>query len=603
MLNKVLVFESDPAFAGELRTEFGNLGCTVSVVDDGNVGLQQAAIDKPDLILLSIELPRMNGFSVCNKLKKDANLKDVPLIIMSSESSEETFDQHKKLRTRAEDYLHKPIAFGELLEHVQQFVSVGAAVQPTDSGIVIDDEIEVGSSDYLLDDAAIMEEETEISELELEPAASAASAAGGGGSVEGEAIADSAFERLTDFAPGEAHSSQNGSVSSSRVSQPPAAGRTSQRPLPYGADIVRDPFAEPSSSRERLDAAERELEEARRELERLRIDAVDAGRAAREIEELRAKLAAGTRAGGAASREFLDLREALNKKDKEILAYKEQLSKKDREIVEARERALSLERSTADVEERLLAVERELAGTHEKSDGLVAETEAAKRASDDLRGRIERLKVENDAKERQLGELRAKQADDRAATEMKFAALRAEADHLVANERAEHARALDQAEQRRGADLEHARRERDTAVTDARDQAAREIEGLRGQHAGELRAVEEGRDARIAALETNSLRELGEARGRIGELESELSIARRELQSLAEAKRLDDEAHDARIAAVQKRLLDVQSARDDLEQRLASATTKRDSDKRSLERAKDALAVALAQIEETESVT
>jgi len=64
---------------------------------------------------------------------------------------------------------------------------------------------------------------------------------------------------------------------------------------------------------------------------------------------------------------------------------------------------------------------------------------------------------------------------------------------------------------------------------------------------------------------------------------------------------LDDEAHDARIAAVQKRLLDVQSARDDLEQKLSIATAKRDSDKRTLERAKDALAVALAQIEETET--
>src|SRR5580658_2846847 len=126
MLNKVLVFESDPAFAGELRTEFGNLGCTVSVVDDGNVGLQQAGSEKPDLILLSIELPRMNGFSVCNKLKKDSNLKDVPLIIMSSESSDETFEQHKKLRTRAEDYVHKPIGFGDLLQHIQTFVALGA---------------------------------------------------------------------------------------------------------------------------------------------------------------------------------------------------------------------------------------------------------------------------------------------------------------------------------------------------------------------------------------------------------------------------------------------------------------------------------------------
>jgi DNA-binding response OmpR family regulator len=130
MATKVLVFESDAAFAVELRNEFGKLGCSTTVVEDGNAGLQQAAAEKPDLILLSIELPRMNGFSVCNKLKKDPNLKDVPLIIMSSESSDETFEQHKKLRTRAEDYVHKPIAFGELLLHVQGFVPLAGAANP-----------------------------------------------------------------------------------------------------------------------------------------------------------------------------------------------------------------------------------------------------------------------------------------------------------------------------------------------------------------------------------------------------------------------------------------------------------------------------------------
>jgi DNA-binding response OmpR family regulator/chromosome segregation ATPase len=594
MLNKVLVFESDPAFAGELRTELGNLGCTVSVVDDGNVGLQQAAADKPDLILLSIELPRMNGFSVCNKLKKDANLKDVPLIIMSSESSEETFDQHKKLRTRAEDYVHKPIAFGELLEHVQQFVTVGAPVASTDGAIVIDDEIEVGSSDYLIDEA-VTEEEAEISEMDLEPAG--VSEPTGAVEAEVEAIAESAFAELTEAPPHEeGHSAHNGAAPASRSSRPAVTERSSQRAPAF----VPDPFGEPAASRDRLEAMERELDDARREVERLRGEAADSARTAREIDDLRAKVAAGTKAGGAASREFLDLREALNKKDKDILAYKEHLSKKDREIVEAKERALSLERSMADVEERLLAVERELAAANERSEGLAGETEAAKRASDELRGRFDRLKAESDVRERQLNELRARQADDRAAMEMKIAAVRAEADHLLANERAEHARALDQAEQRRGADLEHARRERDTAVTDVREQAAREIDALRSAQAVELKSVEESRDARIAALESSSSRELGEARGRITELESELSIARRELQSLAEAKRLDDEAHDARIAAVQKRLLDVQSARDDLEQRLAAATAKREADKRSLDRAKDALAVALSQIEETD---
>jgi DNA-binding response OmpR family regulator len=134
-----------------VRERSGNLGCSTTVVDDGNVGLQQASSDRPDLILLSIELPRMNGFSVCNKLKKDANLKEVPLIIMSSESSDETFEQHKKLRTRAEDYVHKPIAFGELLRHIREFVTIGAA--PSEEGvIVIDDEIEVGAADYVVDE-------------------------------------------------------------------------------------------------------------------------------------------------------------------------------------------------------------------------------------------------------------------------------------------------------------------------------------------------------------------------------------------------------------------------------------------------------------------
>src|SRR5690349_14396438 len=133
MGQKVLVFESDATFAADLRNELTKLGWSVQVVDDGNAGLQQAASMRPDLILLSIELPRMNGFSVCNKLKKDPSLKDVPLIIMSSESSDETFEQHRKLRTRAEDYVHKPIAFVELLARIQPLVTLEAAIAATEA--------------------------------------------------------------------------------------------------------------------------------------------------------------------------------------------------------------------------------------------------------------------------------------------------------------------------------------------------------------------------------------------------------------------------------------------------------------------------------------
>ena len=140
-MTKVLVFESDHAFAGELRTELGRLGCTVNVVDDGNVGFRSQRKSGPISSCSSIELPRMNGFSVCNKLKKDALLKDVPLVIMSSESSEDTFEQHRKLRTRAEDYLHKPIAFSDLLSRIKNFVTISADGGYSD--IAIEDDVEL----------------------------------------------------------------------------------------------------------------------------------------------------------------------------------------------------------------------------------------------------------------------------------------------------------------------------------------------------------------------------------------------------------------------------------------------------------------------------
>jgi len=674
---KVLVFESDPTFAGELRTELGNLGCTTTVVEDGNAGLQLATSDKPDLILLSIELPRMNGFSVCNKLKKDASLKDVPLIIMSSESSDETFDQHKKLRTRAEDYVHKPIAFGELLEHIRQFVPMGAPPAEADGAIVIDEEIEVGAADYLLeDDGSILEEEVP-SEDPGAPSPAIAPPRESSVDPDMEAFAESAFGRLTAAeVPAqaiEAHSGPNGSTLSEPVrprgSISPAVARVAPRSSSLEAAEHEQLSAELAATRERLEMTERELDEARRETGKLRLEAGDSARLMREIEELRGKVAAASKSGGISSRDLLDLREALNKKDKEILAYKEQSSKKDREIVEAQDRALSLERSKADVEDRLLGIERELAGANEKSETLVAEWDSAKKAAEDLRNRADRLRAEGDSKDRQLAELRAKQADERGATEMRLAAVRAEADQLIASERAEHARALDLAEQRRGADLDQAWRDREAAITEARDQAEREkrdalsdqatqlrqehdanvvllrrttqqeVERTRAEAAqreqAKVKAIEDDRDSRIAAIEASAARDVGEARGKIAEIEMELSAARGELESLAETKRADDKAHDARVAEVQRRLLDVQSARDDLEQQLASATAragvlerdidaarselqetkdklaselsrtermvaKWESDRQSLERAKDALAVALAQIEETE---
>ena len=70
MAKRILFFESDADFARDVSARLKRHGAEVELTDDGNAGVDRATKDKPDLILLTIELPQMNGFFVCKKLKK-----------------------------------------------------------------------------------------------------------------------------------------------------------------------------------------------------------------------------------------------------------------------------------------------------------------------------------------------------------------------------------------------------------------------------------------------------------------------------------------------------------------------------------------------------
>ena len=118
MATRIFLFESETEkpFIDELVQGFARHGVTVEVSSDGNGGVDLAAANKPDLIMLSVEGLSVNGFLVCKKIKKTPAIAEVPLIILSSDANaDEIFEQHKKLRTRAEDYLKKPIGFDDLL--------------------------------------------------------------------------------------------------------------------------------------------------------------------------------------------------------------------------------------------------------------------------------------------------------------------------------------------------------------------------------------------------------------------------------------------------------------------------------------------------------
>ena len=84
----ILLIDAEQPFSDQIvRRPCKGRGFTVKHLDDGKDGLDYARDNRPDLIVLCVELPKMSGYSICNKLKKDNDLKGIPLIITSKEAT------------------------------------------------------------------------------------------------------------------------------------------------------------------------------------------------------------------------------------------------------------------------------------------------------------------------------------------------------------------------------------------------------------------------------------------------------------------------------------------------------------------------------------
>lgn len=169
-MSEILLIDAEQPFAQQLVDALKGTGFSVTQLEDGKEGLEYARNNKPALIVLCVELPKMSGYSICNKLKKDAELKTIPLVITSSEATPETFAQHKKLKTRAEDYLIKPFEPPELLEKIGNLIEMPSgppAAAPEDELASFEAIDELGSDD-LLDGGEVELGDQDLSELAVE---------------------------------------------------------------------------------------------------------------------------------------------------------------------------------------------------------------------------------------------------------------------------------------------------------------------------------------------------------------------------------------------------------------------------------------------------
>ncbi|MGE5140841.1 MAG: response regulator transcription factor, partial [Rudaea sp.] len=113
MAERILVIEDEQKIADFLRRGLSYEGYQVEMAADGEMGLKTARDNMPDLVVLDVMLPGLDGFEVARRLRAGG---DIPILMLTAKDS--VGDRVKGLDSGADDYLVKPFAFEELLARV-----------------------------------------------------------------------------------------------------------------------------------------------------------------------------------------------------------------------------------------------------------------------------------------------------------------------------------------------------------------------------------------------------------------------------------------------------------------------------------------------------
>lgn len=120
MEDTVLVVEDEPDVVDLLRYNLTRAGFEVVIATSGDQGLNLARERRPDLIVLDLMLPGMNGHEVCRALKSDTNTDAIPVVMLTAKG--ETHERVKGLELGADDYVTKPFSPRELVLRIQSIL-------------------------------------------------------------------------------------------------------------------------------------------------------------------------------------------------------------------------------------------------------------------------------------------------------------------------------------------------------------------------------------------------------------------------------------------------------------------------------------------------
>ena len=115
---KILVIEDDPTFLGLLRVHLSTAGYEVRVAEDAEIGLRSIIDDPPDIVILDMQVPYLDGFEVLEALRLDPASREIPVIVITGRSDDETYARARGLGVA--DFFNKPIQRDQLLASVEK---------------------------------------------------------------------------------------------------------------------------------------------------------------------------------------------------------------------------------------------------------------------------------------------------------------------------------------------------------------------------------------------------------------------------------------------------------------------------------------------------
>ena len=121
MTKRILICDDDPAILRVLQVNLEIEGYEVLTAQHGEQAVEVATAEKPDLIILDIMMPRLDGYQACERIKQNEDTADIPVIFLSAKAQQSDIDKGKGFGVA--EYLTKPFDPLELVEVVERLIA------------------------------------------------------------------------------------------------------------------------------------------------------------------------------------------------------------------------------------------------------------------------------------------------------------------------------------------------------------------------------------------------------------------------------------------------------------------------------------------------